>query len=252
MSKVLITGGTEGIGSAFAKYYASIGDELFLVARNRMRLVDVKNQLENTYHNKVHMLVCDLSEVGSASKLYESLEEEEIDVLINNAGVGYTERSWKIDIDKEEKMVVLNDVTLMSLTKLFSNDMKKRHTGTIINIASTGAFQPGPYIAGYYASKSFVSSYTQAVCEELRPYGIHVYCLCPGPVDTDFYLKGGTRAPRNAMDPDKVVKYTIKHMKKRCLIIPGFINRIVRIFPVRVRMKFIQRSKWKKIQKKNR
>jgi uncharacterized protein len=249
MSKVLITGATEGIGLSFAKYYSSIGDEVYLVARNRMRMIDVKKQLEDTYHNKVYMIIQDLSVVGTASQLYESVNDE-IDILINNAGVGYTERSWKIDIDKEESMVVLNDATLMSLTKLYANDMKKRHSGMIINIASTGAFQPGPYIAGYYASKSFVVSYTRALHEELKQYGIHVYCVCPGPVDTDFYLKSGTNSPRYAMNPDKVVKYTIKHMKKKCMIIPGFLNRFVRIFPESIRMYFVKKSKWKKIQKK--
>lgn len=248
MSKVLITGGSEGIGFEFAKYYASRGYEIILVARNQMKLLDAKNEIENMYHEKVHIISCDLSEKGSASQLFEKIENENIDILINNAGCGYTERSWKIDIDKEEDMVVVNDIALMSLTKLFVDQMKKRHEGTIINISSTGSFQPGPYIAGYYASKSFVTSYTLAIREEVKSYGIKVYCVCPGPVYTDFYDKGGARNPRHALRPEKVVKYTVKHMKRKCLIIPGFTNRLVRIIPMKIRMKFIMNSKKKSLK----
>lgn len=248
MSKVLITGGSEGIGFEFAKYYASQDDEIILVARNQMKLLDAKNELENLYHKKVQIISCDLSEKGSAYKLFKNVESENVDILINNAGCGYTERSWKIDIDKEEDMVVVNDISLMSLTKLFINQMKKRHEGIVINISSTGSFQPGPYIAGYYASKSFVTSYTLAIREEIKSYGIRVYCVCPGPVYTGFYDKGGARNPRYALTAEKVVKYTVKHMKGKCLIIPGFTNRIVRIIPMKIRMKFIMNSKKKSLK----
>lgn len=248
MSKVLITGGSEGIGLEFAKYYASIGCELFLVARNQMKLLDAKNEIENMYHDKVNIISCDLSNKGSAQELFDHLEKEEIDIVINNAGCGYIERSWKIDIEKEEDMVMVNDVAVMSLTKLFMNQMKKRHEGTIINVSSTGSFQPGPFIAGYYASKAFVTSYTQAVHEEMKPYGVDVYCLCPGPVYTSFYDKSGSRNPRHALSTEQVVKYTIKHMKRKCLIIPGFTNRLVRLVPMKLRMLFIQSQKQKSLK----
>lgn len=250
MQKVLITGGSEGIGYAFAEYYSSIGSEVFLVARNRMRLIDIKNALENTYHNAVHMICMDLSLQNSANTLYEQVKDENIDILINNAGCGYTERFWKIDIESEEKMVMLNDMTLMSLTKLFFLDMKKRHDGIILNVSSTGAFQPGPYIAGYYASKAFVASYTRAVYEEAKEYGVRIYCLLPGPVGTDFYRKSGVKAPLHAMKSEKVVAYTIKHMRKKCFIIPGVTNRIVRFLPESIRIYFIKKTKWRNIQKK--
>lgn len=250
MSKVLITGASQGIGYAFAKYYASIGNELYLVSRNQLKLFDVKTELENQYHNRIHIYSLDLSKVGSAKQLYEMIDEE-IDILINNAGVGYTQHADRIDIDQEESMVVLNDITMMSLTKLFIKDMKIRERGTIINISSTGSFQPGPYIAGYYASKSFVTSYTRALHEEYKQYGLQVYCVCPGPVDTDFYVNSGIYAPKYAMEADEVVKYTIKHMKKQCLIIPGFMNRISRWIPEKIRISFIRKSKYKIIKKKS-
>ncbi len=242
MSKVLITGATQGIGYAFADYYASIGDELFLVARNQINLMDVKIELENQYHTRIHIYACDLSQLGASQQLYDLIDTE-IDIVINNAGVGYTQQADKIDIDKEEKMVVLNDIAMMSLTKLFIKDMKTREQGTIINISSTGSFQPGPYIAGYYASKSFVTSYTRALHEEYKQFGIGVYCVCPGPVDTDFYTNSGLNAPKSAMRADRVVKYTIHHMKNQCMIIPGFLNRIVRFVPEKIRISFIQKSK---------
>ena len=110
--------------------------------------------------------------------------------------------------------------------------------------------QPGPYIAGYYASKTFVASYTRAVYEEAKEYGVRIYCLLPGPVATDFYRKSGVKAPMHAMKSDKVVAYTIKHMKKKCFIIPGVMNRIVRFLPESIRIYFIKKTKWKNIQKK--
>ena len=249
MRKVLITGGTEGIGKAFGLFYASIGYDLLLVARHESKLIDVKNEIENAYGVHVEILVWDLSVIGSAQKLYDTVKDRKIDVLINNAGIGYTEQAWKIDIQKEENMVVLNDISLMSLTKLFFQEMKENKHGTILNIASTGAFQPGPYIAGYYASKAFVLSYTEAIYEEAKEYGMHVYCLAPGPVRTDFYAKSGGKSPRFAQSAEEVVLYTVKHMKKNCLIIPGFSNRIIRILPTKIRVFFIKKIKYRSLKK---
>ncbi len=249
MSRVLITGGTEGIGKAFGLFYASIGYDLILVARSASKLIDVKNEIENAYPVQVEILVCDLSVIGSAQKLYDIVKDRNIDILINNAGIGYTEQAWKIDMQQEENMVVLNDISLMSLTKLFFKEMKENQHGTILNVASTGAFQPGPYIAGYYASKAFVLSYTEAIYEEAKEYGIHVYCLAPGPVRTEFYAKSGGKSPHFAKSAEDVVLYTVKHMKENCLIIPGFMNRIVRIFPKKIRVFFIKKMKYRSLKK---
>lgn len=245
--KILITGGSEGIGYAFAKYYASKKHILYLVARNMMQLVDVKEELENTFGIKVYVFAIDLSDVDACRKLYEQVEKEQIDILINNAGVGYLGESWKIDIAKEEKMVQLNCIALMNLTKLFAKDMVQNKSGTIINISSTGSFEPGPYIAGYYATKAFVSSYTQAIAKEVKPFGVQVYCVAPGPTYTKFYEKSGTKPPRNAMHVDKVVQYTISHMKGNCMIIPGWLNRLVLLMPVSLRTYFVQVTKKRKL-----
>lgn len=251
MRSVLITGGSRGIGLEFAKYYAKEGYEIFLCARNMMKLIDAKKYLENTYQIHCHVIATDLSQPNSAKELYEKVEPYQIDVLINNAGTGYTERSWRIDIDKEEEMVMINDIALMSLTKLFLKDMKQRQTGMIINIASTGAFQPGPYIAGYYASKAFVLSYTEAINEEAKSFGVKVYCVCPGPVYTDFYSTSGLKPPKGAMHAEKCVQYVMKHLKRRCVIIPGFTNRLALLVPRRIRTLFVRKTKLNVLKKKS-
>lgn len=252
MSYVLITGGTEGIGKAFALYYAHCGYDLILVARSEGKLIDSKNEIENQYRNKVDIIPYDLALTGSAEALYTRIKQKDISIVINNAGAGYTDCAWNVSISKEEQMVVLNDISLMSLTKLFVRDMKQKGTGTIINIASTGAFQPGPYIAGYYASKAFVLSYTRAIHEEVKEYGVRVYCVCPGPVKTDFYAKSGLKAPLSAMSAESIVDYVSKHMKKKCVIVPGFSNKLVCILPVKLRMFFVEKMKKKVLKKKGR
>lgn len=250
MSRVLITGGTEGIGKAFAQWYASIGYDLVIAARTFGKLVDVKNEIESAYGVHVDIEVCDLGVVGSAKGLYEKVKDKDIGVVINNAGIGYTACCWDIDIAKEENMVVLNDVSMMSLTKLFLKEMKEKHCGTIINVSSTGAFQPGPYIAGYYASKAFVLSYTEAVHEEALKYGVRVYCVAPGPVKTSFYQKSGAKVPHSALGCEDVVLYTMRHMKKQCVIVPGRMNRLLRIIPKRMKMYIVGKMKYRALRKK--
>lgn len=250
MSYVLITGGSEGIGRAFSMHYAHCGYDLILAARNEWKLVEIKTEIENQYQNKVEIIPVDLSLIGNAEELYERIKEKDVSIVINNAGVGYTDYAWNVSVCKEEQMVVLNDISLMTLTKPFVKDMKEKGKGTIINVASTGAFQPGPYIAGYYASKSFVLSYTQAIHEEVKEYGVQVYCVCPGPVKTDFYGKSGLKVPKNAMHSEKVVSYVSTHMKDKCVIVPGLLNRVVRFLPVNLKMFFVKRMKKKVLKKK--
>jgi short-subunit dehydrogenase len=252
MTAVLITGGSCGIGLAFAEYYASQGCDLILAARKMPRLIDAKTEIQNQYCVKVDTVSIDLSVTGSAQQLYDRLQGRQIDILINNAGVGYTAVSWKNDIDSDERMAVLNDVAMMSLTKLYLHDMVSRKEGTIINVASTGAFQPGPYIAGYYASKSFVYSYTRAVHEEVSRLGVSVYCLCPGPVNTEFYQNSGLNAPGTAMSPEKCVAYAVSHMKNKCVIIPGFWNRAAWLLPVSMRMESVKKMKRNTLHKQYR
>lgn len=238
--RVLITGGSEGIGYAFARYYASKHAEVIITAKREDLLKKAAAGLKQEYDCSVSYIVCDLSVKDSALHIYRQVRD--IDILINNAGFGFQGKSWDIPLDKEEDMILVNCMAVMDLTKLYVKDMIRKGKGRIINVCSTGAFQPGPYIAGYYASKSFVLSYTRAVREEVREYGIHVSALCPGPVDTAFYDKSGGHMSMYHMNPDQVVKYAVKH-QNQAVIIPGIGNKLMRIIPVSLRMKCLKHMK---------
>ena len=251
MSTVLITGGSEGIGLELAKCYAKNGFSLILCARNKVKLQEAKHEIQKDYHVRCETLSMDLSEAGSAHQLYERVKEKNIDVLINNAGTGFTGKSWEIPVESEERMVMLNDAALMSLCKLFLKDFIEKGSGTIVNVASTGAFQPGPYIAGYYASKAFVLSYSKALAEEAKEHGVHVCCLCPGPVDTDFYMKSGGKKPRFIMSAAKTAEIAYRKIAgHKTVIVPGFVNQLIRFLPQGIRMRYVKKSKLKNLRKK--
>lgn len=243
MTTVLITGGSEGIGKAFARYFAAEGYDLILTGLSMPKLTDAKAELENQYESRIQVISEDLSRKGSAGRLYQKLKGRNIDIFINNAGFGCTGKSWEIPVEREEDMIEVNVMTMMSLCKYVLQDQIHNGKGLIINVSSTGAFQPGPYIAGYYASKAFVLRYTQAVHVEAEKYGVQVCALCPGPVDTAFYEKSGGKMSRFHMSPEKVVCYCMKHTN-RTVIVPGFTNRLMRLVPVPVRVFFLKQ--WKK------
>lgn len=251
MSTVLITGGSSGIGLELAKCYAADGADLILCARNEERLCRARDEIMLRYQVNAEVIAADLSKPGSAEQLYEQVKARSVDVLINNAGIGFAGKSWELSVEKEEEMVRLNTASLMSLCKLFLKDFIQRGSGTIINVASTGAFQAGPYIAGYYASKAFVLNYSKALYEEAKPYGIHICCVCPGPVDTDFYEKSGGKKPKLIMSAEKTAKTAYREIQKsRKVIVPGIVNRAALIFPEPVRVSFVKRSKLKNLKKK--
>ncbi len=251
MGTVLITGGSEGIGLELAKLYAAAGNELILCARDRVKLHDAKHEVQKLYHVRCETVSLDLSGRDAAKTLYEQFKDRRISTLINNAGIGFTGKSWEIPLEAEETMVRLNDETLMSLTKLFLNDFIARGEGTIVNVASTGAFQPGPYIAGYYASKAFVLNYTKALAEETRGTGVHVCCLCPGPVDTHFYMKSGGKKPRFIMSAEKTARIAYEKIQKgKTVIVPGLINNLVRVLPLSMRIAYVKKTKLKNLNRK--
>ena len=134
----------------------------------------------------------------------------------------------------------------MLFRSLFIKDHLSRKHGMIINVSSTGAFQPGPYIASYYASKSFVLSYSQALDAEVKSHGLRVYCLCPGPVDTAFYDKSGGKMSAYHMSAEDTVSWCMKHLGRNCVIVPGVINQLLRLVPIKIRIYFL--SKMKNVQ----
>ena len=248
MEKVLITGGSEGIGLAFAKEYSKQKYHLFLAARSRDKLEKAAADIHHQYDVPVTVISCDLSEAGTAEKLFAELEQENIDVLINNAGCGYAGEALKIDAAAEKNMIQLNISSLVTLTKLFGAQMTARNSGTIVNVASTGAFQPGPYIASYYASKSFVLSYTRALKEELKKTNVQIYCLCPGPVDTGFYQKSGGEMSRCHISPEACAAYAVRHMHNHTVLIPDALNRFLIILPSGLKMKWLAGAKKKNLK----
>jgi uncharacterized protein len=184
----LITGASGGIGYEFSKLLAQDCNILVLVARNRDRLAEVKRELETITPVSVLIIEKDLAKLGAADEIYSELKSKNIgvDILINSAGFGdngaFSETTWIL----EEKMIAVNIIALTQMTKLFVKDMVERKSGRILNVASTAAFQPGPFMAVYYASKAYVLSFSEAIASELRGTGVTVTALCPGPTDTGF------------------------------------------------------------------
>lgn len=251
METVLITGGSEGIGYELARCYARAGFHVILVARTKDKLVHACRKLEKEFKIPTDSISCDLSVPGSAAKLYQNVKQKaEIDALINNAGFGSAGHAEEIAIDRDEAMIQLNDASMVTLSKLFAKDMKKRGSGTIINIGSTGAFQPGPYIAGYYATKSFAVSYSRALACELKDTGVRVLCPCPGPVDTAFYTKSNGKKPAGAASAEETAQWIFDHRNSsKTVFVQGFINHLAMIAPSGIKMKIVESMKLKNMEK---
>lgn len=189
----LITGASSGIGKDLALIHAEKGNDLVIVARRKEKLLELKNHLENTFHVKVHVISKDLADTSTPEEIFKETESLgiEIDYLINNAGFGgygfFHERPLEADLS----MVNVNVTSLMLLTKLYLPGMVARGKGKILNVSSTASFIPGPMQSVYYATKAFVTSFSQALAEELKDKGITVTALCPGMVDTEFVETSG-------------------------------------------------------------
>lgn len=184
----LITGASRGIGLELAKVHASKKGDLVLVARDREKMEKIKKGLEDKFGVRVYAILKDLSTPFSSKEVYNEVKKLglRIDYLINNAGIGNHGFFFKTDWKKEEQMIELNVKTLTHLTKLYLKDMVKEGSGRIMNVASTAAFQPGPLMSVYYASKAYVLHFSEAVDNEARERGVTVTTLCPGPTSTGF------------------------------------------------------------------
>lgn len=184
----LVTGASSGIGEALCRIFAREGYEVCLVARSEPKLQSLKQEIESQYSSQAHYLPIDLSIESSWQKLYEWTQEitPSLDVLVNNAGFGDYGPFEKTKLSKELQMVDLNIKALTALTKLFLKDMLKARRGQILNVASTAAFQPGPLMAVYYATKAYVLSFSEAIATELKGTGVSVTALCPGPTQSGF------------------------------------------------------------------
>jgi uncharacterized protein len=188
MATALVTGASNGIGLELAKIHASKGGNLVLVARNLEKLNDIKAELEKKFNIKVYTIGKDLSKPDAALEVYNETNQQkiQIDYLINNAGFGDFGMFVETDWQKELQMINLNITTLTQFTKLYVQDMVKRGNGKIMNVASTAAFQSGPTMAVYYATKAYVLSFSEAVDNEVSDKGVTVTTLCPGATESGF------------------------------------------------------------------
>lgn len=186
-SWAVVTGASGGIGAAFAQQFAAAGVNVVLVARNKKQLDTVARSLQEQ-GIKTEVFVADLSDPGQPQKLHQFVQSKKITplYLVNNAGFGDYGLLTKADPQKLQNMLQLNVAALTSLAHYFGKEMQKRNNGYIVNVASTAAFFPGPYMAAYYASKSYVLSLSVALNEELRSSGVSVTALCPGPTESNF------------------------------------------------------------------
>lgn len=247
---ILITGATKGIGYEIALQFIKRNHKVFGVGRN----------WENVSNSEIIPIKCDISRKEEREKLFSYLAEKniDIDILVNNAGIGSIGAFENISWEESAGLIDLNVTALTHICSLFLKSMKGRknipENAGIINVSSTGAYEEGgPYTAVYYAGKSFVKSFTNALCEELRDKKIRVMCLCPGPVKTDFKGMKNSRKSFYIMTPEKTAEIAVcDYFKGREICITGVINKIFvfisKFIPRKAELKIIKNIQNKKIK----
>jgi hypothetical protein len=236
MKVTLITGASSGIGEAFARQLAADGHHLVLVARNEKRLHELCDELMLEHKITAHYVVLDLSKEGNDRKLFGETERHrfEVEWLINNAGFGSFGDFSTLKLDRELQMIDLNIRTLVALTHHYLEQMRSRGRGTIINVSSAAGFQPIPFMAAYAATKSFVTSFSEAIAEENRPYGVRVLALCPGPTRTNFFAASKIDRPihiKGQQTAEEVVDTALRALKSgKTTVVSGFVNYVGTLF----------------------
>jgi uncharacterized protein len=249
MSKTaLITGASSGLGFDFVKLFAKDGYNLVLVARNEKKLMEIKADFQNI---DVTVIAKDLSVPGASKEIYDELQKQgiAIDVLVNNAGFGLSGKFEEIDLKRQTEMINLNITALTELTHYFLPQMKQRNAGKILNVASTAAFIPGPLMAVYFATKAYVLSFSEALCEELVGSNVSVTTLCPGATKTNFGAVANVEDSKmfsSADNSEEVAKQGYHALLKgQKLIITGGFNKMAAFAP-----RFLPRKTITKISKK--
>src|SRR5436190_1715342 len=232
MNTTLITGASSGIGEVFARRLAAEGHDVLLVARSEDKLIALCNELGLNHNVRAEYFVADLSTPDAPARLLEETRERnlEIDLLINNAGFGSMGEFGELDLARELNMIDLNVRSLVELTHLFLQPMRERKRGSIINVASTAGFQPVPFMATYAATKAFVLSFSEALWEENRAFGIKVMALCPGVTETGFFEASRMKRPpgRAVQTSEQVVEVALRAWKRgKSSVISGWPNRIM-------------------------
>lgn len=230
--RALVTGASSGIGAAFARALRARGEKLILVARRAERLEAMAKELGGP--DAVSTLPADLSLVGASGRLAEEVARRglSVDTLVNNAGVGHTGRFLEESPERILGMLELNNRAAVELTRCFAPAMLERKRGTVINVVSTAAFQPVPYLTIYAATKAFLLSFTEGLASELSGTGVRVQALCPGLTATEFQELAGTDKvafnKTGAMTPDQVVAASLRGLDRGQLrVIVGLQNRLV-------------------------
>ena len=189
----LITGASAGLGKELASLFSKDKHDVVLVARSESKLKTLADDLANTHGIKAHVVAADLGKPSAPAEIYAATRQKgvEVDFLVNNAGFGSNGAFLDLDLAREAEMVEVNISSLLKLTHNYARAMKERGFGRIMNIASTAGFQPGPFMATYYATKAFVISFTEALEYELQGSGVTVTCYCPGATKTEFASTAG-------------------------------------------------------------
>lgn len=249
----LITGASSGIGLHLAREFAKHGHPLILVAPVQAELEQVAQSIETEYGIEARVIAKDLELENSAQEIFDELQREGVtlDILVNNAGKGQNGKFWETPLERDIEMLRLNCEAMVKLLKLFIPQMVRRSRGRILNVSSVGGFEPGPLIAVYHATKAFALSLSESLTTELADSGVTVTTLCPGPTDTDFFIKADMMDTRivqqgNVMAPQTVAQAGYKAlMSGDRIIVPGASNKIMtfarRLMPIAAQAKQMQK-----------
>src|SRR5437764_3397037 len=229
MNCTLITGASSGIGEAFARELARRGHNLLLVARSEDKLIALCNELGRSATTRAQYVAMDISSRDAPQRLFAETANRDlqIDFLINNAGFGSMGDFATFEVDRELNMIDLNVRSLVEITHRFLLPMREQKSGTIINVASTAAFQAVPFMATYAATKAFVLSFSEALWEENRAFGIRVMALCPGVTETNFFAASKMERPpaRISQTPEEVVETALRALRRgKSSVISGWTN----------------------------
>ena len=228
MKNAVVTGGASGIGLEFVKLLIDDNYKVFIVDNNKENLDGLHNIICS---DKFQPIKLDLSKVTSPKIIHDKLKKENIDVLINNAGFGTFGKFYKTKWERDAEMINLHVLNTAHLTKLFLKDMIKRNDGKILNISSVAAFQPGPMMSLYYATKAFILHFTEAISNEVKDKNITISVLCPGQTKTNFQDYVSTKKNKisfNTGSPIEVAKYGYNALKNNITVsVPGFMNKLI-------------------------
>lgn len=247
---VLVTGASSGIGAALAVEFAAAGYDLLLAARRLDKLTALATALREAHGVEAEAIAADLSSAAGVDALVRAIgaRGRPVDVLVNNAGFGHNGSIAEIDPERQRHMLRLNVEALAGLTRALVPGMVERGRGGVLNVASTAAFQPGPFFGTYAATKAFVLSFSEALSEELRGSGVQVSCLCPGATATEFAAEAEMEnSPVFTMfpvsDAASVARAAVRgYQRGKVLIVPGLSNRLGTITPRLLPRAFVRRT----------